>query len=63
MSNNQNQPSNKDSQSQESQPTQKTSVDEGQKRSAPEHPPAAPLTQRSNSANFGEDNTKDTTKF
>jgi hypothetical protein len=63
MSNNQNQPSNQDSQNQQSQSTQKSSADEGQKRSAPEYPPAAPLTQRSNSANFGEDTTKDTTKF
>lgn len=60
MSNNQNQSSNQDSQS---QPTSKSSADEGQKRSAPEDPPAAPQTQRSNSANFGEDCSKDIVTF
>jgi hypothetical protein len=63
MPNNQEQLSNQDAQNQQNQPTEKASLDEGKKRSAPEYPPAAPLTQRSNSANFGEDNTKDTTKF
>ena len=59
MSNNQNQSSKQDSQSQQSQPTKRSSADEGQKRSAPEHPPAAPMAQRSNSVNFGEDTGRD----
>ena len=63
MSNYQKQPSNQDSQSQQSQSAKQNSANEGQKRSAPEHPPATPMAQRSNSANFGEDNGKDVTNL
>jgi hypothetical protein len=63
MSNNPNQSS---EQNLQSQPTPsddvQSSASEGQKRSAPEHPPATPVDQRSNSANFGED-TEDIASF
>jgi hypothetical protein len=63
MSKEQKQSSNRDSQSQQNQSTQQSSASEGQKRSAPEHPPATPMHERSNSANFSEDSDKDTAKF
>lgn len=59
MSNNQNQSSNQEPQSQQTQSDQQSSTNEGQRRSAPEYPPATPKELRTNSANFGEHTGKD----
>lgn len=63
VSSDQNKSSNQQSQDQQAQSAQESLANKGQKRSAPEHPPATPVDQRSNSANFGECESDDTTTF
>lgn len=62
MSNNQQQSSSQDSSTGEQKLSpNSSSVSEGQKKSAPEYPPATKRSQRTNSANFGEGKSDDDT--
>jgi hypothetical protein len=52
-----------ESQHQHNQSTSQDSSSKGQRRSAPEYPPATPRDQRTDSANFGEGDRNDVAEF
>lgn len=65
MSNNLNESSDQklESQHQHNQSTSQDSSSKGQRRSAPEYPPATPRDQRTDSANFGEGDCNNVAEF